>query len=463
MLFASGCATGNPQDTFSPAGPVADEQAALFKFVFWIAVVVFVLVEGAVIYITLRYRRKSDEEMPAQTHGNTKLELTWTFIPALIIVAIAIPTVRSIWNISDPKLEGPTMTVEAIGHQWWFEFRYPAEEIITANELRVPVGTNIQLKLGSQDVIHSFWTPRLAGKVDMVPTRDNQMWFKADEPGEYYGQCAEFCGIIHAMMRFRVIAVPEDEYLAWVDGMRRAPDAPAAGSTEAQGATLFTANCSTCHTTNGYALGSYEREIAAQDSRWNGWLASGDDAAIVSAPNLTNFGQRQTFAAGIRDTNKANLIEWITDPSQIKQGTRMQAHAVVYDTPDHKANLTPDEVSAIADYLLSLVPGTSAATPTPVPGGDPVAAGMALFQANACSGCHSTGTNTIVGPGLAGIGDRAATTAPGLNADAYITQSIREPQAFIVEGFSAPSPMPAFGSLSDTDISNLIAYLKTLN
>jgi cytochrome c oxidase subunit 2 len=145
MLFASGCATGNPQDTFSPAGPVADEQAALFKFVFWIAVVVFVLVEGAVIYITLRYRRKSDEEMPAQTHGNTKLELTWTFIPALIIVAIAIPTVRSIWNISDPKLEGPTMTVEAIGHQWWFEFRYPAEEIITANELRVPVGTNIQL------------------------------------------------------------------------------------------------------------------------------------------------------------------------------------------------------------------------------------------------------------------------------------------------------------------------------
>ena len=463
MLIASACSTGNPQDTFDSAGPVADDQAGLFRFIFWFAAVVFVLVEGAVIVITIKYRRKRDDEMPAQTHGNTKLELTWTFIPALIIIAIAIPTVRGIWDLAEPNTDAPTMSVEAIGHQWWFEFRYPGEEIITANELVVPVGTAVELKLMSQDVIHSFWVPRLAGKVDMVPTRENQMWFQADEAGVYYGQCAEFCGTVHALMRFRVVALPEEEYLAWVDGMHRGPDPLDPESVEAQGSTLFARNCSTCHTINGYNVGSYESEITTQDGRWNGWLSAGEDAAIVSAPNLTHFGTRKTLAAGIRDLTKQNLIEWITNPSDIKPGTRMQEHAAVYKDSNGnvgRANLTNEEVAAIADYLLSLKPGTQPVVETPDTPVDPVAAGMATFNAN-CTGCHNTSADRLVGPGLAGIGTRAETRVDGLDADAYITQSIREPGAYVVDGY--PNAMTPFTGLSNEEVSNLIAYLKTLN
>ena len=174
LLFAA-CTPSNPQSTFGVSGPVSREQADLFKFVFWIAVVVFVLVEGLIVYFAIRFRRRSDSEMPAQIHGNTKLEITWTLIPALIIFAIAIPTVRGIWDLATPP-DGDNLSVEAVGHQWWFEFRYPNQEIVTANELHIPVGVPVVIDLHSQDVIHSFWVPKLAGKVDMVPLKNNQLW-----------------------------------------------------------------------------------------------------------------------------------------------------------------------------------------------------------------------------------------------------------------------------------------------
>lgn len=463
--FISACATGNPQDTFDTAGPVAEEQANLFKFIFWIAVVVFVIVEGGIIWITLRYRRRSDDEMPKQTHGNTKLELTWTFIPALIIIAIAIPTIRSIWNLAEPPSGEPVMTVEAVGHQWWFEFRYPEEEIVTANELRVPVGKNVIVKLQSQDVIHSFWVPKLFGKVDMIPTRTNELWFRADEAGEFFGQCAEFCGIAHALMRFRVIAQPEAEYDAWVAGMRRAPESPAAASAEARGQTAFAANCSSCHSTDSYRPGAYERELVTQDGRWAGWLANIEGARIVSAPDLTNFGIRTTFAAGIRDLDRATLIEWIDDPGSIKPGTRMEVHAAVYQGGDGTANLTSAQVSDIADYLLSLVPGEaapddSANGPGDDSGGDPVELGQATFAAN-CTACHRTDSERLVGPGLAGVADWAGSRVPGLGVDEYIAQSLKEPNVYIVDGF--PPVMSSYAHFSDAEINGLIAYLKTLN
>lgn len=461
--FIAGCATGNPQNTFETAGPVAEDQANLFKFIFWIAVVVFIIVEGGIIWITLKYRRRSDSEMPVQTHGNTKLELTWTFIPTLIIIAIAIPTVIMIWDLSAPPSDEPVMTVEAIGHQWWFEFRYPEEELVTANELRVPVGKNVIVKLESQDVIHSFWVPKLFGKVDMVPTRENELWFRADEPGEFFGQCAEFCGIAHALMRFRVIAEPQEDYDEWVASMRRPPVSPEGGA--ANGQTLFAANCSSCHSIDTYRAGSYQGEIALQDGRWQGWLADIEGARIVSAPNLTNFGTRTTLAAGIRDLDRATLIDWITDPSSIKPGTRMQEHALVYQSGNGNANLTGSEIADIADYLLGLVPGEDDAPVTGGGGGgtgsaDPLELGQSVFASN-CTACHSTSSATLVGPGLAGLGDRAGSTVSGLTAEDYIRQSIVEPGAFLVEGFGPA--MPSFSTLSGDEINGLVAYLKTLN
>lgn len=459
--FIAGCATGNPQDTFDTAGPVAEDQANLFKFIFWIAVVVFVIVEAGIIWITLRYRRRSDSEMPVQTHGSTKLELTWTAIPALIIVAIAIPTVFSIWDLAEPPAGEEVMTVEAIGHQWWFEFRYPGEEIVTANELHVPVGKNVVVKLESQDVIHSFWVPRLFGKVDMVPTRVNELWFRADEPGEFFGQCAEFCGLAHALMRFRVIAEPEEDYNRWVAGMQTPPVAPSGGAVNGQ--SLFASNCSSCHSVDSYQDGGFEREATLQDGRWQGWLADIEDSRIVSAPNLTHFGIRTTLAAGIRDLDRDTLIKWIDDPSSIKSGTRMQEHAAVYQGGDGTVQLSNDEVADIADYLLSLVPGDGTpppATATPATGGDPVALGETTFAAN-CSVCHSTSEAQIVGPGLAGLADRAGSRVSDLSADDYIRQSIKQPSVFVVEGFG-PS-MPPFPALKEAEIEGLLAYLKTLN
>ncbi len=461
IALLAACTPDNNQSTFGTAGPIARDQADLFIFIFWIAAVVFVLVEGAVIYIAIRYRRRSDsDKLPYQTHGNNKLEITWTIIPILILAAVAVPTLTGIWEQQNgvPQDQGEVLNVEAIGHQWWFEFRYPGQEVVTANELRIPVGRPVALKLTSQDVIHSFWVPKIAGKVDMVPLNDNFMWILGDEVGTFYGQCAEFCGLAHAMMRFRVVVQSEEDFQAWIDGMHTAADPPVAGSREAAGQTLFAQNCASCHTVDSTAPGSYAREINSQEARWNGWISDIENAAIVSAPNLTNFGTRSTLGAGLRDLNQQSLEEWIIDPSSIKIGTRMQKHAAMYNTPDGTANLSSSEISDIATYLLSLKPGSGAAGVV-IEQSEGDVDGAALFATN-CSACHSTGADKIVGPGMAGIGDIAGSRVAGLDADQYLEQSLRDPGAFIVDGY--PPVMPGWSQLSDESIDTLVTYLKTL-
>ena len=142
--------------------------------------------------------------------------------------------------------EEDSLVIEATGHQWWFEFEYPTEEIVTANELHLPEDKDVIVKITSQDVLHSFWIPKIAGKLDMVPNHENQLYIKADDPGLYYGQCAEFCGISHAMMRFRVIVHTEDDYQNWLNEMRTPPKKLVSGSDEDEGRKLFVGNCSMC-------------------------------------------------------------------------------------------------------------------------------------------------------------------------------------------------------------------------
>ena len=468
IALLAACSPDNLQSTFGTAGPIAEDQANLFKFIFWIAAVVFVLVEGAVIFAAIRYRRRSDsDKLPYQTHGNTKLEITWTIVPAIILIGVAIPTLAQIWGQQSgvPDDLGEVLNVEAIGHQWWFEFRYPDHEVITANELHIPVGRPISFKIVSQDVVHSFWVPKIAGKVDMVPLNDNFMWMIGSEVGTFYGQCAEFCGIAHAHMRFRVIVQTEEDFQAWLDGMHTAPDAPAPGSPEATGQQLFAANCSTCHTNNSTSPGSYAQEINTQQARWNGWISDTENSLIVSAPNLTNFGDHITLGAGLKDLNQDSLVAWITDPSSIKIGTRMQKHAAIYRTPDGelrpdgKPGLSESEISDIATYLLSLKPGSGSGDDTADSPDSGSIDGAAVFATN-CTGCHSTGDDTKIGPGLAGVGERAASRVQGLSADEYIEQSIREPSASIVPGFN--NLMPPWGHLGDDKIDALVTYLKTL-
>ena len=352
LLFAMACNSDSPQSTFDPQGPIAELQKNLFMFTFWIAVVVFIIVEGGIIYLTFKYRKK-DDKLPVQTHGNLKLEITWTIIPAIIVVIIAIPTVLAIWETQVMPEEEDSLVIEAVGHQWWFEFKYPTEEVVTANELHLPEDKDVIVNLRSQDVLHSFWIPKIAGKVDMVPNHKNQLYIKADEPGLYYGQCAEFCGIAHAMMRFRVIVHTPEDYQNWLDEMRTPPAKLASGSDEDEGRKLFVGNCSMCHTYDSYKKGAYTKEITSQYNRWEEWKNDKENSAIVSAPNLTHYGNRITLAAGIKENNLENLIKWIENPDEIKIGTRMKNHASIYRDENELSN---EQINQIAKYLLSLKP-----------------------------------------------------------------------------------------------------------
>ena len=228
FIFFISCGFGfdSPLSTFDAQGPVAQLQKDLFLFVFWLAVIVFFLVEGAILYASYKYRQK-DEKLPAQIHGNTKLELMWTVLPSIIIVIIAVPTVMGIWKTQVMPDEDNSLIVDSIGHQWWFEFRYPQEEIVTANELHIPENKDVIVNIESQDVIHSFWIPKIAGKIDMVPNHQNKLWIKADNPGIYYIKliAESYCGTSSKTDSIVVLPGPDSVQFVINDSVM-CPDCP---------------------------------------------------------------------------------------------------------------------------------------------------------------------------------------------------------------------------------------------
>ncbi len=324
------CTPSHPQSTFDAAGDIAEGQRTLFYIIFWVAVAVFVLVEGALVYAAVRFRRKPGQGVPAQVHGNQKLEIAWTIVPTLVLAVIAVPTVRDIfYNAHAPQ---DTMEITVVGHRWWWEFQYPELDptVVTANELHIPLNRPVNLTLTSNEVNHSFWVPKLAGKVDVIPTRENTLWFVARREGIYYGQCAEFCGIAHANMRFRVVAESQEKFDAWVAGYRTLPAVLEPGSVEAQGQALFfgRGGCIACHTTDG------------------------PPKFAQIGPNLTKFGARTTMAAGIRENTTENLTAWLRDPSKVKPGNLMAGLAPIYTIPN--LALGEEDVAALVAYLHSL-------------------------------------------------------------------------------------------------------------
>ena len=199
-LGALGCAGEFPQSTLHPASDFAGQLDALFRGIFWWALGVFVVVEGLLLYAIIRFRRREGGPEPRQLHGHTALEIGWTIAPAIILVFIAVPTIRTIFASTGEAPPG-ALRVEVIWHQWWWEFRYPELGITTANELHLPVGRPVALEMTTADVIHSFWLPRLAGKRDVIAGRVNRLAFTPDSTGIFLGQCAEYCGESHANMR----------------------------------------------------------------------------------------------------------------------------------------------------------------------------------------------------------------------------------------------------------------------
>lgn len=319
-VFAlAGCTV--EQSVFDPKGPVAEKQLSLLYLSVWIMSGVTVVVAVILIYVLIRFRkRKGQQGIPKQTEGNMVLEIIWVVVPAILLTILVIPTIKVTYELADAKTGAEdALEVTVVGKQFWWEFQYDDEGIVTANELHIPVGRKIHLNLEATDVIHSFWVPKLGGKTDTIPGRTNFMWLQADEPGVYSGQCAEYCGASHALMAFQVVAEDPDDFDAWVAKMKEPPSEP---NTElaAEGEAIFNDSCISCHAVDATET---EQELAG--------------------PNLANFGDRNKLASAILPNTKEDLKRWIQAPEEIKPGNLMP-----------NLGIDDQQAEALAEYLHSL-------------------------------------------------------------------------------------------------------------
>ena len=274
---------------------------------------IFALVAVLIALVILRFR-DDGKRKASQTEGNTKLEIAWTIAPVLVLVALLALTVRAM-NGSDPDADRePDIVVTA--HQWWWSARY-ASGAIVANEIHIPVGKPLVVGIESADVVHDFWVPELARKIDAVPGRSSKIWMQADAPGTYVGACAEYCGVQHAWMRILVVAESEADFAAWEKKTLTPPPAPVAEDA-ARGAKLFASmTCIKCHNI-------------------------GNDGASV-APDLTHIASRTTLGAGVAPNNPTTLAHWLKSPGDVKPGCHM---------PD--ANLSDQDTSDLVAYFETL-------------------------------------------------------------------------------------------------------------
>ncbi len=328
-LALAGCASS--PSPLMPASPNATTIYNLTVIVFLIAAGVFIIVEAMLFWSVIRFSRNKTPGEPKQVEGNTTFEILWTAAPAIVLLVVFIVSLQALFPLSgQPSTrtasDSTTVNVAAadsvhvrvVGHQWWWEFQYPDFNVVTANELHLPVGSTVSLDVESVDVIHSFWVPQLGGKIDVIPGHVNHTWIQPNQVGTFHGQCAEFCGTEHADMRFNVIVESKDAFQSWLQNQQ----APAAGTSglAAQGEQIFMNGvCIGCHTVNG------------------------TKAQGKVGPNLTHLASRTTFAGAIMDLTPDNLKRWLNDPQKVKPGTLMKIPP-----------LTPDQIDALVAYLTSL-------------------------------------------------------------------------------------------------------------
>ena len=314
----------SPTSIFASASTPADAIAELSHFVLAVTGGIFVVVGGLLVYAVARFRKRrhdADSE-PAQVYGSSEVEIAWTVIPILIVVVLFLATARVIASIQGAEKPRDAVDVIVVGHQYWWEYRYPKWGVVTANELHVPVSdpshpTPTFLTLLSADTVHSFWVPRLAGKTDLIPNHPNTMWIDPRETGLYLGQCAQYCGTQHAKMLLRVVVDSREDFERWIEAQRQPARTDGAVS---RGRQVFeSTSCVNCHTVGGtVANGSF-------------------------GPDLTHFMSRDTLASGAAQNTPENLRLWIRDPDAIKPGSRMPA-----------MKLSDEDIDAVADYLASL-------------------------------------------------------------------------------------------------------------
>jgi cytochrome c oxidase subunit 2 len=327
-LFAGAAFAQSPTSIFAPAATPAHSIFNVSMLVLSVTLAIFLVVAGLLLYALIRYRHRpenSDHE-PAQIYGSNQIELSWTVIPILIVVMLFLSTTRVILGTQAiPKPES-AMNVTVIGHQFWWEYRYPTMGVVTANELHIPVSdpahpTPTYLTLSSADVDHSFWVPRLAGKTDLIPNRVNEMWMDPQQVGLYLGQCAQYCGTQHAKMLLRVYVQSPADFAAWISQQKEPARQDFAGNpAAAEGQIVFMHNaCINCHAIAGTA------------------------ATGRFGPDLTHMAGRDTIAAGAIQNTSPNLRQWIDNPNSIKPGSLMPA-----------MHLKEHDLDAITAYLSQL-------------------------------------------------------------------------------------------------------------
>ncbi|MBP6507887.1 MAG: cytochrome c oxidase subunit II [Opitutaceae bacterium] len=392
------------QTTMVTAGPVAKSQLEVFYVTCWVTFIIFIIVGSVLAYATIKFKAHSEAdenaEPPEQGHGNPLVEIGLIAASVLALVIISIPTLKGIWFTYEVPEEQRANAYEitATGYQWWFKFEYPKEQIegvgplVTANELVIPAGRPVTVQLRTFDVIHSFWVPKLAGKVDMIPNRGNHLWLQADEPGYFWGQCAEYCGDSHAVMRFRVIALSEKDFAEWLTA-QKAPARSVAATADTGTAAAKAQFASFKRNEYGFsdkwaadapvnpldnwrqqqfpakdenpALIAQGRKIFNDKTCVTCHTVRGHEGIGTLAPNLTHIGSRTTIAGGLLENNSAQLARWLHEPNEVKPGNKMyngygpssmQGYVVKNEdgsvTPH--ITLTDADVTALVAYLESL-------------------------------------------------------------------------------------------------------------
>ena len=313
----------SPTNIFAPVSTPAQSIFGLSLFVLVVTATIFVVVFTLLGYAVVKFRRRTSDDgrEPPQVYGSNQVEIAWTVIPVLIVVALFMATARVIADVQKVPSTN-AIEVVAIGHQFWWEYRYPGLNVVTANELHVPVSdtdhpTPTLIKLLSADTDHSFWVPRLAGKTDLIPNHPNSMWIDPHETGLYLGQCAQYCGTQHAKMLLRVYVQSHEDFNRWIQEQRK----PAVVSDAAsQGKRVFeTTACTNCHT------------------------VAGTTAKGRFGPDLTHLMSRDTIAAGAASNTPENLRLWIRNPEAIKPGSLMPA-----------MQLNEQQLDTVTSYLETL-------------------------------------------------------------------------------------------------------------
>ncbi|MFL5639327.1 MAG: cytochrome c oxidase subunit II [Gemmatimonadaceae bacterium] len=458
-VAAVSCNEAHPNTTLVPHSDLGREIDYLWDRLLLLGTIVFILVEAVLVYVVFKYRRRENQPTPPQTHGSTNLEIAWTLIPAVILVFIAVPTVRTIFVTQAAAAPG-SLNIDVTGHQWWWEFRYPEYGVTTANEIYIPVGRTVNFRLRSADVIHSFWTPQLGGKRDVITNRTNYLWFTPDSStasSVWNGFCVEYCGASHANMRFRVFTVTPQQFESWVAGQKMparfgaiGPAAPTSGPIppplEAPGVTV----------PGGPMAPTQAAQSAAQ-----------------------KIAQRSSGTGAVGGTQPAV-------PRGQQPAANPGAQAGPIEVDGRADGRYPS--TAPAGYIFPRANIPDFAVPhAPIPGDLKFTAGLTgnaqrgrqVFSGAACIGCHSIAGNPaamgVTGPNLTHVGSRSTIAAGRYpNTAAYLALWIKNARKMKPEVLMPTLGMDEFdpvlkakvtsanGGLTDQQIADIVAYLTAL-